>query len=203
MQEDVLNDIRACVESIDLPFVTHVLIGGSAVRPFIDRPGDVDVLAFVRDDCPGGRLSYARPLREALAGIRGARVNLVTASASEPYRKKDMRPNAFSINRKTLICLKGDIDELFPEGDFDVLHEDRAAYVECLKRFMASARLRRQIERFGRVKCVYEALAGAYFLRNGACELTEKQRRDVNILHDCADGWEELYGRIGEELRFL
>jgi hypothetical protein len=38
----------------------------------------------------------------------------------------------------------------------------------------------------------YHILRGVYILWNNSYEVTEEQKREINILHDLSEGWEEI-----------
>jgi hypothetical protein len=70
----------------------------------------------------------------------------------------------------------------------DIISEHRAEFIECLKtkaKELIDGKILNQ-------KRWYHLLRGVYILQNNSYEVTEEQRREINILHDLTTGYEQV-----------
>lgn len=68
----------------------------------------------------------------------------------------------------------------------DVIYEHRQEFINCLQE-KADQLLNGKIKN---QKRWYHLLRGVYILMNYSYEVTDEQRREINILHDLGEGWE-------------
>ena len=82
---------------------------------------------------------------------------------------------------------------------FDVIDKDREEYKQILRETVEkilSNKIRNQ-------KRWYQILRGVYILINNSYELTEHQRKEINILHDLTPGWEVIRDKTIQLLETL
>ena len=202
MDDSTISKIKDVMGQQGLPLIRAAVIGGSCASPFIDSPHDVDLVLYV--DLPTSRecFGYVQGLREKMSDIAPGVSIIVHTYSMYPYpsfiRKRDKNGH---INRvwawqipRYCIDIVGDISAAIPDDELNLLtHEDE--YMEKMRDYYLSDAFRKAMGKSasGRVKSLYYGLLTLYFIDNDAYELTDEQRRNVNIAHDCADGWEELY----------
>ena len=111
-----------------------------------------------------------------------------------------IRRDAFMNHPMFCASAVGDITEIIPPDTVDVL-KNKDRYIESLKHWYLSDAFKRARERLGVIKHVYQGLLVVYFIENGSYELTEEQRKNVNIAHDKAEGADELCDWLIEKLK--
>ena len=70
----------------------------------------------------------------------------------------------------------------------DIIIKDRSLFLKDLQKktlLLTSNKISNQ-------KRWYHILRGVYILLNNSYEVTEEQKREINILHDLAEGWEDI-----------
>jgi hypothetical protein len=81
----------------------------------------------------------------------------------------------------------------------DVIQEHRTEFIKCLKEKAAELTSGRMLNQ----KRWYHILRGIYILINNSYEVTPDQRREINILHDLALGYEQIRDKTIELLKTL
>lgn len=207
LSEHQVNEIKEFILSQDTSGIVAVEISGSSILPFIDEPHDIDIIVFAEGMFVSDRFRRSKPLAEALRSRFGKRLSVITKPYKTPEGMFDeelsKHLNDPASPEKALwylryfyspdshVMLKG----TFPQKLIDIVHsqQDRRDYLEAADYYLHSKAFAKARAKFGRVKGVYRMLCALYFIENGKYELTDEQKRNVNIAHDCADGWEEMY----------
>lgn len=202
--KELKNEIRQVVEDANLPLLRTVVISGSACLPYIDDPHDVDVALYVDADSCAHPIKYVKGLKEALRERVGSNVSSFTrrikSDGSWTMDGDYIRRDAFMNHPMFCASAVGDITEIIPPDTVDVL-KNKDRYIESLKHWYLSDAFKRARERLGVIKHVYQGLLVVYFIENGSYELTEEQRKNVNIAHDKAEGADELCDWLIEKLK--
>lgn len=205
ISQEFINKTKEIVSGFDKEYLKAVVITGSATYSFIENPHDIDIVAFTSNKAPEHPIRYVHELRKELRSTFGERVSLISRTYESLKQGDYMTAADGSLVRKTYfskmlldtnIMIKGTLDMILPEGQFDIIDKDRAEFIASASTFIDSDPMRRAIEKHGHTKMIYQTLGGIYFIENGKYELTDEQKRNVNIAHDCSDGWEELYQYI-------
>lgn len=216
--EKIKDIVSEEVPESDFSLFKSIGIFGSAALPFIRKPRDADVHCFISKDVDFVTYHNAPfRLRERLRNeVSGIFANVAIHREDEYARDgqqqihdevRKMRPPhifrtyAYQFSPSLIINLHGDASQYL--GGIDVLGKDRDVYLKNLKWELESGRVGEWISAHGRTKGLYHFLCGIYMVENGSHELTDEQIANVNIAHDCADGWEELYEWVKDELRRL
>lgn len=203
MDEQTVQTIKKTIERSCLPDIKIAVVGGSCTLPYIDHPHDIDVCVYVDPIAQPHRLAYVRGLRSSLKETVGEDVSLITRATSKWWVENGLlRRDAFMNDPRFAKSVIGDITDLIPTDEVDVFaNKDR--YIESLKAYYLSEKFAEHTATWGRLKAPYQAFLLLYFLDNGSYELTEEQRKNVNIVHDCADGYEELRDWLLERLNSM
>jgi hypothetical protein len=193
-----------------------VYYGGSRVDPVIDHPHDYDYICFAKR-------FRAQRLRQKLAALK------LTKAGSHRIHKKD---KAVQIQTRTT-GLNTSVTETNLDYDFsqirglpydqitwfsyldylmipiagkdlnlksiDIINEHRAEFIKCLKEKATDLTSGRMLNQ----KRWYHILRGIYILINNSYEVTPDQRREINILHDLAPGYEQIRDKTIELLKTL
>ena len=85
----------------------------------------------------------------------------------------------------------------------DILGADKAAYLKDLKLKATELYSRDWSEHPSRNKRWYHILRGVYILLNNSYEVTEERKKEINILHDLAEGWEKIRDKTIQLLETL
>lgn len=213
IDEELLNDIKEVIDSVDKTDIEYLSLDGSACLPFIEDSHDVDMHCFVSLDYEGKPFDAIKHIKEALRERLGYEVACIaypanryingtrrTEDITDWQTQKPALPS-FAYQFHFSMGLHGDKEKAF--GDYDILGKDKEDYLANLRYEINSESFLRQMKKTGRTKRLYHVLCGLYFIENGSYELTEEQKRNVNIAHDKTDGWEELYEWAKNELGAL
>lgn len=159
------------------PYCVAIYLGGSLCEGIIERPHDVDFICFS---------TTARQMNDVRKGIY-----LYTNQHRLPdnydfvqIRNKQNEERAYgSYINKTMIKLVGE-DIIF---GFDVIEKDREEYLQLLK----TAAVDLSTGKIQNQKRWYQVLRGTYILINNSYKISEEQKKEINILHDLTEGWEQ------------
>lgn len=175
-----------------------IYYGGSRVDPIIDTPHDYDYICFAK------RLhtqSLSRSLikhRFKVTRSTNKKEKTVKASLSDfsqirsyPYTQITW----FSYLDPLMIKVIG--EDICPKTD--IIREHRTEFIKCLKEKATELISGRMLNQ----KRWYHILRGIYILINNSYEVTPDQRREINILHDLAPGYEQIRDKTIELLKTL
>ena len=212
IDNDTINRLKEILSEYDMEGITAVSVDGSACLPFIDDTNDVDIHAFIN------KAQFERrtdALREAKKAVRNEFPNVAiichwddrfTGGINRLDEMTDFRSQTCSLpsyvyQSHFAKIIYGEKKDIF--GDIDILGKDKNDYLSNLKYEINCDGFKKQMKKTGRTKRLYHVLCGIYFIENGSYELTEEQKKNVNIAHDKTDGWEGLYEWAKEELEKL
>ena len=182
------------------PYCAAIYLGGSQIDPAIDNPHDYDFILFAKD-MPIGKVLFS--LDNFIDTPFVYTESELAASESNPLVFDFSQIKVFPYNRITFasyldIYLEKIIgDEVRVKTDIIYTHRDE--YIQVLKN-QKSMLLDGTIEN---QKRWYHVLRGIYILTNYSYDVTEEQRREINILHDLAEGWEEVRNKTIKLLNAL
>lgn len=176
-----VNQIKQTAEEVYnylQPYCIAIYLGGSMCEGIIKNTHDIDFICF--SDKPVD-MSYIR---------MGLHFYQKQHQLPENYdflqvRTKQREEHSYGsyINKKMIKLVGEDIN-----FTFDVIDKDREEYKQILRETVEkilSNKIRNQ-------KRWYQILRGVYILINNSYELTEHQRKEINILHDLTNGWEKI-----------
>lgn len=212
IDNDTINRLKEILSEYDMEGITAVSVDGSACLPFIDDTNDVDIHAFI------SKAQFERrtdALREAKKAVRNEFPNVAiichwddrfTGGINRLDEMTDFRSQTCSLpsyvyQSHFAKIIYGEKKDIF--GDIDILGKDKNDYLSNLKYEINCDGFKKQMKKTGRTKRLYHVLCGIYFIENNSYELTEEQKKNVNIAHDKTDGWEGLYEWAKEELEKL
>ena len=169
--------------------------GGSRVDPAINNPHDFDYISFAKKHC---RNFVQQSLANLGLQIKGqwSRFEKLNTKQKEKWLSKDHADFSqvrvipydsitwFSYLDILMIHIIG--EDICPKTD--VIYEHRAEFLAKLKEKMndlLSGKMKNN-------KRWYHLLRGAYILLNNSYEVTSEQKQEINILHDLAEGWEQV-----------
>lgn len=213
IDEELLNEIKTVFDEADKTYIRFASLDGSACLPFINDPDDLDIHCFIDESFDGKPYKAIEGLKSVIRERVGDNVAVI-AYRQGRYTKGVRRTEditdwatqtpalptfAYQFNFSIPLC--GEKEAAF--GDIDILGKDKADYLANLKHEINCESFDRQRQRTGRTKRLYHVLCGIYFIENNSYELTEEQKKNVNIAHDKTDGWEGLYEWAKEELEKL
>lgn len=165
-----------------LPDCLAIYRGGSRVDPVIEHPHDYDYICF------------AAPLYRHFLLNKLYKLGFLT----DKYRHK---PNSIADISQTRVPPYNNInwfsyldilmqkvvgEEICPKTD--IIYEHRQEFFNCIyekMNLLLDGTIKNQ-------KRWYHLLRGIYILINNSYEVSSEQKLEINILHDLADGWEEI-----------
>lgn len=172
-----------------------IYAGGSRVDKVINHPQDYDYISFAPQL---QRYSLLRQLHRAkfntwksqerlrCRGVKNTQEEESSLDRNEDFSQIRVYPYTqitwFSYLDPLMKLVAG--EDVCPKTD--VIYEHRQEFITCLQEKanqLISGRIKNQ-------KRWYHLLRGAYILINNSYEVTEEQRREINILHDLEEGWE-------------
>lgn len=158
--------------------------GGSRVDSVINNPNDYDYIWFTK---PLHRQFLFNKLRRLGLRVRGSHRPTTEKHYLDcsqvriyPYTQIDW----FSYLDILMVKFVG--EDVCPQTDIIVEHR-----VE----FLTDLKIKAESLQKGKMKNQkrwYHILRGIYILLNNSYEVTDEQRREINILHDLAPGWEQV-----------
>lgn len=162
---------------------------------------------------------YKQTLRSALQNNIGKNVSVIYYRLDDYYTifnietpkefdKDNIRKYANIISnmfmQKYIIPIKDDLGYLNSGySPFDIIHSDPSKFLNISRMYLNSTEFKSLLKRYGRAKILYKILCGIYFIENGSFDLTDEQKRNINIVHDKLNGYEELYQWCLSELNKL
>lgn len=163
-----------------------VYLGGSQIDPVIENPHDYDYVCFSAPETLADLLikmeTLGYPQRDG-------------TEATKPKTLLDFTQIRIisdpTINWMSYLdCLMTKVigKEVCPKTD--IIKEHRKEYLTDIRKKVC--RLLTEEEWIKHPKRWYYALRGIYILINNSYDVTEDQKREINILHDLSDGWEKV-----------
>ena len=176
-----LGELKQIVEPLFeflQPYCIAIYLGGSACEDIIENIHDIDFICFSaqpREMCNIRQKLYKYLTKHPLAN----NFDFIQV------RNKQNEEHAYGsyINKKMLRLIGEEI-----EFNFDVIDTNRREYVQVLQK--AAKQL--QTNLLLNQKRWYQIYRGLCILLNNSYEVTEEQKREINILHDLSKGWEEI-----------
>lgn len=180
-----------------------IYAGGSRVDKVLDNPHDYDYISFAPHNQRHNLLrALARYGMRVLGSIRKKQAN-TSAESSETALEDYSQIRAYPYTQITWFSYLDPLMKLVVGEDVcpktDVIYEHRQEFIECLQEKswqLQNGRIKNQ-------KRWYHLLRGAYILINNSYEVTEEQKREINILHDLEEGWEAVRDKTIELVRSL
>lgn len=188
--KDQLAQIKLYFEELK-PYCNAVYRGGSRVDPVIDTPHDFDYIWFVK---PFWYYEFVTTLQSFNTLDENYRNNTlldITQVREDPYTQIDW----FSYLDILMIKIFG--DDVCPATD--VIFGHRQEFIESLKQKAAEIPQNKDLK----PKRWYHILRGVYILLNNSYDVTEEQKREINILHDLTSGWEVIRDKTIQLLETL
>lgn len=160
------------------PYCIAIYLGGSICENIIEKSHDIDIICF--SDLPREMYNIRRDIQKFLKEY-----DVPTDYDFIQVRTKQREEHAYGsyINKKMVKLIGEDID-----FKFDVINDNRIEYIQILKdtvEKILSGKIKNQ-------KRWYQIYRGICILVNNSYEVTTEQKREINILHDLSDGWEEI-----------
>lgn len=220
LNKDIIYQIKNIVEENNTKYTPLIYISGSSTIPFINNPHDIDVVAYLSNGLSINNIwEYEWILRSALQNNIGKKVSVIYYKLDDYYTIFDIRTskecdkdhvrkygNVISnmFMQKYIIPIKDDLGYLNSGySPFDIIHSDPINFLNMSKIYLNSTEFKSLLKRYGRAKILYKILCGIYFIENGSFDLTDEQKRNINIVHDRLNGYEELYQWCLRELSKL
>lgn len=189
MEQKLIDKVAANYEALK-PYCFAIYMGGSRVDPVIENPHDYDYICFakplqrhrilmtlhklgLRRICSDNKKLYEVIITdETLVDLSQTRVY--------PYRKISW----FSYLDVLMVRVIG--DDVCPKTD--IITEHRQEFFSCIyekMNLLLVGEIRKQ-------KRWYHLLRGMYILINKSYEVTDEQKKEINMLHDLSEGWEAV-----------
>ena len=174
---EIYNKLSYCCEGI--------YQGGSHVDPVIDNPHDYDYICFAKYLCRTKVRTHLIKLGLAKSGSKSKKADsnwLLDFSQIRVYPYTQI--TWFSYLDKLMVLKAG--NDICPKTD--IISEYRTEFIAEMQQkvnLLLNGTITNQ-------KRWYHILRGVYILLNNSYEVTEEQKREINILHDLAEGWEEI-----------
>lgn len=159
--------------------------GGSHVDPVIDNPHDYDYICFAKYLCMTKIKTKLVELGLAKSGSKSKKADpnwLLDFSQIRVYPYTQI--TWFSYLDKLMILKAG--KDICPKTD--IISDYRTKFIAEIKqkaKLLLNGTITNQ-------KRWYHILRGVYILLNNSYEVTDEQKKEINILHDLSEGWEEI-----------
>lgn len=165
--------------------------GGSRLDPVIENPHDYDYICFAKDlqrhNLLRSLISHGfkttgskRKLKQM--SLDSVQEDLYDFSQIRPYPYTEI--NWFSYLDILMTRVVG--EDVCPKTD--IISKHRNEFIADLK--LKVNKLTKNI--ITNQKRWYHILRGVYILINNSYEVNDEQKKEINILHDLAPGWEEV-----------
>lgn len=187
---ETVNELKQIAQKVYnylQPYCIAIYLGGSLCENIIENAHDVDFICF--SDKPVD-MCHIR------IGLHFYQKNhqLPTNYDFIQVRTKQKEEHAYGsyINKKMIKLVGQDID-----FTFDVIKTDRQEYIQILNETvdkLLSKKIRNQ-------KRWYQILRGVYVLLNHSYDLTDEQKKEINILHDLTEGWKDIRNKTIQLVR--
>ena len=165
------------------PYCLAIYRSGSRADPIIENPHDHDYIFL------------AKPLQ--LTNLKRVIFKMRTMIKESLNIPLDLRIDYIHTNNNLRIVHFSYLDfflELIAGTDIcpkaNILKEHRQEFIETIK--FRAERLLDISSVYSEQKRWYHILRGVYILLNNSYEITEEQKKEINILHDLSEGWEEV-----------
>lgn len=174
---EIYNQLSNCCEGI--------YQGGSHVDPVIDNPHDYDYICFAKYLCMTKIKTKLVELGLAKSGSKSKKADpnwLLDFSQIRVYPYTQI--TWFSYLDKLMILKAG--KDICPKTD--IISDYRTKFIAEIKqkaKLLLNSTITNQ-------KRWYHILRGVYILLNNSYEVTDEQKKEINILHDLSEGWEEI-----------
>ena len=159
-----------------------VYLGGSRVDPVIKNPHDYDYICFAEESMLHILIekleTLGYPQQDGTKKTKPKTLLDMSQIRAYPYTDIDW----FSYLDPLMINVIG--KKVCPKTD--IIKEYRTEFLEDIK-IRANLLLTRWCDY---PKRWYHILRGVYILMNNSYEVTEEQKKEINILHDLTPGWE-------------
>lgn len=172
-----ISQVKTYFEILEL-YCNAVYKGGSRVDPVINNPHDYDYIWFVKPSWYYEFITTLQSFNILDESYRNKTLLDVTQVRIYPYTQIDW----FSYLDILMIKIFG--EDVCPATD--VIVEHRQKFIESLKQKAAEIPQNKDLK----PKRWYHILRGVYILLNNSYDVTEEQKREINILHDLTPGWE-------------
>ena len=164
-----------------------VYLGGSRVDSAIDTPHDYDYIWFVKPRQYNFLITCLRDI-----GIKCANVGSNKNKARSDFLIDCSQCRYLPATKITWFSYLDPLMQLIAGEDIcpktDIIYKHRKEFIKELKNkanLISTNRIKNQ-------KRWYHILRGIYILLNNSYNVSAEQKRDLNILHDLASGWEEI-----------
>lgn len=181
--------VKLCFDKLQ-NYCNAVYLGGSQVDPVIDHPHDFDYIWYIKSEY---LYEFITTLQDIRASFSSEDLLIIDISQLEldPYT----RITWFSYLDKFKIKLFG--ESVCPHPD--IIVESRQEFIKDLKQ---KAIIISEDDTL-KPKRWYHILRGVYILLNNSYDVTDEQKREINILHDLSEGWEEIRDKTIQLLEAL
>lgn len=161
-----------------------IYLGGSRVDPIIENPHDYDYICFAKHLKLATLIDKLNKLGfKQQDGTEATKPKTLLDLTQIRYYPYD-QINWFSYLDHYMIKIIGD-DVC---TDLDIINRYRKDYLLDLK-----DKANKFLNTWTNAsKRWYHILRGVYILLNNSYDVTEEQKREINILHDLSDGWENI-----------
>ena len=173
-------------------YCVGVYRGGSRVDPVINTPHDYDYICFSKPLNQHFLLNWLRRhkfiSKEFFKLSRTANSNKNIETFSEDFSQIRVYPYTQITWFSYLDVLMQKVigEDICPKTD--IIKQHRQDFIVALKEKMTlllNGVMKNQ-------KRWYHLLRGAYILVNNSYEVSEEQKKEINILHDLTEGWDEI-----------
>ena len=184
----IKNKIKTIFSHLTM-YCDAIYYGGSRVDPIIDNPHDFDYICFAK---PLSRHHLLRLLCKLGFKQTGSskQDNKLEKAISISYDFSQIRVYPYTqidwFSYLDILMVKVIGEDVCPKTD--VIYQYRKEFFTDLYSKMIKL-IKGEIKN---QKRWYHLLRGIYILINESYEVTEEQRKEINILHDLSEGWEQL-----------
>lgn len=206
----ILRNIFSIVE----PHCAAIYLGGSRVDPVIDNAHDYDCICFAK---PSHYYDLSVLLKKVgfKSEIEGE--EKAQSTLKQVYQRCNIDLNLDLLDISQMRSYNFNTIDWFAYLDYymikftgedvcprpDLLGKDKAAYLKDLKLKAVELYSKDWSEHPSRNKRWYHILRGVYILLNNSYDVTEEQKREINILHDLTPGWEVIRDKTIQLLETL
>lgn len=193
LKDKNLSAILEIWEKIE-PCCEAIYITGSRVDPIIKSPHDYDYVIYVKSACRHlvwGKLESLGLTRSHKVSFKEATNLDLSLLKSPPYDRITWFSYLDVLSYKVVgsdVCPKT-----------DVINTYRNKFIECLREKAEEL----ETDIILNKKRWYHILRGIYILQNNSYDVTDEQKKEINILHDLSDGWENIRNKTIKLLKTI
>lgn len=218
MNTNIINNLKETINKsyID-PSIKCIVLSGSSCLPFINNFNDIDIDIFIEDDSRLHMYEIIDDLRNKLETI-DSRVAVFPEFVNKFFNKPKSLEIADQLRKvsdrmvhpslpiycyqwKWNIILYGDPSLVFP--NWDVLGDIQEDWLKNCLYWLTKWETKKD-KTFKRIKYLYHIITGLYIIENNSYDVfTDEQIKNINIAHDKADGWEELFQWAKSKVKIL